>query len=145
MLKPNTDPIFAYKPLTRIVTVPGDITSEDWRKALKTDAGISEVYKASPDSAGVKITRLQARALGTSNTGMLALYLTDKNDDLKLFDEFVMNAVATDTPPTIESAALEKDFDDLQLEAGQALWVGVQGTGCEMNITFSMGEFSIPE
>lgn len=136
----NTDPIFGYTPITSIVRLTADIASSEPREATLPDQGIVLAYTAG--AAGAKVTSIDAKVIGgSSQAGLVLIYVTDDSDDIQLVREITVDAVSPDG--TIPSALSVEVFEDFQLSPGQKIYAGMLSISKWTNVIFHIADYEI--
>ena len=113
----NTQPLFALTPQIPTVTITGTTTD----KSGATTANIKTLYTAATN--GTKVSQIGYKCLGNSTAGILLIWITDTSGlNPILFDEILIGSVTSST--TVATARIVNSYSDLELKAGQQVWVG---------------------
>lgn len=130
----NTQPIFALTPETKL----GSITATTTDKSGATTTNLVSVVTGATD--GTKVTQIRYKSTGNSTAGTFLVFISDTaGANLRLHAESVYTTISSST--TVASAEGTLFFRDLQLKAGQQVFVGATVVTTPIHVTVSIGNF----
>jgi hypothetical protein len=132
----NTSPVFAITPyLAR-----AEITATTTDKTGATTGNLVQLLQAGGN--GSKISQIGCKVEGTSAAGLLLIFITDSSGNIstvKLFDEIVLSLVTTSNTQSTFRAF--NAYSDLELTAGQKIYVGVTLMTANVMVWAQQGDF----
>ena len=130
----NTQPIFAITPQIPTVTITGTTTAKD----MSVTTNVKLLYTAA--SNGTKVSQIGYKFVGTSTAGILLIWITDTAGlNPILYDEILYGAVTSSS--TVATARIVNSYSDLELKAGQQIWVGATTVNTNIYVFSQIGDF----
>ena len=130
----NTSPLFALVPQMPAVTIVN--TTSD--KTGATTTYIKTLYTAATN--GTKVTQIGFKCVGNSSAGLLLVWITDTaGANPFLFEEIPISAVTSSG--TVATNKMVYTYSDLQLKAGQQIWVAATTVTTNIYAFAQIGDF----
>jgi hypothetical protein len=137
MPQANIDALFPYTPFV----AQGRITGTTTDKSGATTANIITLYTA--EAYGDKCSWIKFKHVGTSTTGIFLIWITDKaGANPRLLSEQSFTGVASST--TVATVEWTFNFDDLQFDEGQEIWVACTTAGSNIDVNCQIGKYQKP-
>ena len=130
----NTLAVFAKDPKHPVTKITATTTD----KSGGTTTNMKKLYTVPADDA--KITEIQFTHSGNSGAGLFLIWITDSSGGnmTKYKQETIYAAVTSST--TVPTASGVISLNDLQLEAGQEIWVGATVVTSDIHVSSSVGK-----
>lgn len=131
----NTNPVFALKPEVKTAVITAATTD----KSGATPGNIKDLLTATTD--GTKISWIKAKHVGSSQAGILLIWVTDTSGaNPRLFAELAYTSITSSA--TVATSEVVAILPDLQLKAGQKVQVGATAYSTDIHVTAQIGDFS---
>lgn len=132
----NTSPVFAKDPKHPVTKITATTTD----KSGATTTNMKKLYTVPADDA--KITEIQFTHEGNAGNGLFLIWITDSagSNMTKYKVETAYSAVTSST--TVATSSGVVSLNDLQLEAGQEIWVGATVVTTSIHVSASVGKMA---
>ena len=112
----NTLAVFAKDPKFPVTKITATTTD----KTGATTTNMKKLYTVPTDDA--KVTRIRFKHEGNASAGIFLIWITDTaGANMTLYREVAFSAITSST--TVTTSEGEQTENDLELEAGQEIWV----------------------
>ncbi len=133
----NIEALFPYAPFV----AQGRITNTTTDKSGATTTNIIQMYTA--ETYGDKCSWIKFKHTGTSTSGTFLIWITDNaGANPRLLSEQAFTGVASST--TVATVEYTFSYDDLELDAGQEIWVACTTHGSDIDVNAQIGKYQKP-